>query len=208
MKGPMPSPIGHALAGLAVAWIAEPSPTDRSPVSPASTDTRASDNATAGPVAGLGVPPSWHLPLICLTLAVLPDVDLVYQPVHRTATHSVGAAILVIIIAAAVTRWVNGRINWHMALLCGAAYGTHILLDWLGVDQNEPAGVQALWPFNGRFFISPWTIFPGTERDDPLSTLALIRNAKAAATELAVMGPIVWMARRWRRVKAVNASQA
>ena len=99
----------------------------------------------------------WHellarpLTLVCIALAVLPDIDLLYPPMHRTATHSVGAVVLVTIIAAGVTGWVTGRINWRIALVCAAAYASHILTDWLGTDRNyAPYGIQMFWPFGKR----------------------------------------------------------
>jgi inner membrane protein len=77
----MPSPIGHALTGVAIAW------TDRLPETPS--DRR--------------------LLVICLVLAAAPDLDLLVPGAHRTATHSLAAMVLVTIVAAAVTgevtRW-------------------------------------------------------------------------------------------------------
>src|SRR5262245_26628801 len=105
----MPTPIGHMLAGVATAWSAEPPQRKHR----------------------LGLSP---LTRACALLAALPDADLVYPPVHRTFSHSLGAALVVAIIAAAVTRWVTrrGAAALRMALVCGAAYGSHVLLDWLG----------------------------------------------------------------------------
>jgi membrane-bound metal-dependent hydrolase YbcI (DUF457 family) len=60
----------------------------------------------SGTTARLGraettIPPG--VTLSCVALAVLPDADLLYMPIHRTATHSIGATILVTILAIAVT---------------------------------------------------------------------------------------------------------
>src|SRR5262245_60666953 len=91
VKTDMPSTVGHALAGVAVAWTADLLPGNRPyRPRPASAAERAS-----GP-----------LTLVCAVLAALPDADLLFG-VHRTATHSVGALALVIIVAAAVTERVT-----------------------------------------------------------------------------------------------------
>lgn len=178
----MPTPIGHALAGLAVAVSS-----DRSP--------------GRGPLSRFVRRP---LTLLCITLAVLPDADLLYQPIHRTVTHSVGATILVTIIAAAVTGWVTGRITWRIALVCGAAHASHLVTDWLGTDRNyAPYGIQMFWPFSDGWFISGWDVFLPVERRHLFSVETLQINVAAALRELAIFGTlilVVWFARsRYRR---------
>src|SRR3972149_4119594 len=125
----MPTPIGHALAGIAVACAASSRP-------------RRPHRALGGPLV-----------LVCAAIAVLPDVDLLYPPIHRTVTHSVTATALVAIIAAAVTAWVTGRISWRIALACAAAHASHIVTDWLGTDRNyAPYGIQLFWPFDAGWY--------------------------------------------------------
>jgi len=183
----VPSPLGHALGGVAVAWAGDGDP-------------------STGPQPRA----STALTLACAALAVSPDLDLLFRGFHRTAMHSVTAALLVTIIAAGVTGWVNGRIDRRAALLCGLAYASHLLLDWLGADPTPPHGLQLLWPFSHAWFIAPWTIFPGTERRTILSAAAMLTNLKAAAVELALLGPLVtWLgARRTRTTRRAAASRA
>jgi membrane-bound metal-dependent hydrolase YbcI (DUF457 family) len=126
-------------------------------------------------------------------LAMLPDIDLVYQPMHRTGMHSVGAAIGVLIVAAGVTRWVTGRIDSRVSLLCATAYSTHILLDWLGTDPFGPSGIQALWPFS-------------RERRHLLSWATFFTNARAAAFEIIVIGSLALMI-RWIGAARTRARQ-
>ena len=186
----MPTPIGHAMAGVAAAWIADLVPGDR---------------------AGRTAPPSasWYrragsgLTLACACLATLPDIDLVWLPwfprQHRTITHSIGAVIVVGVVAAIVrkvsdTTWgtalhTGGRRVRHIrvALMCAAAYATHLLLDWLGVDNYPPYGLQALWPFSDAWFISGLDIFRQTARRQ-LTTPAVIHlNLFAIAQETAIL---------------------
>lgn len=174
----MPTPIGHALAGLAVAWSAEPS-----------NKTQPLGRALARP-----------LTLVCIALAVLPDIDLLYPPMHRTATHSIGAVILVTIIAACVTGWVTGRINWRLALVCTAAYASHIVTDWLGTDRSyAPYGIQMFWPFDKGWYISGWDVFPPVERQNPFSAATIRTDMTAAMREIVILGFVVlavWLARQ------------
>jgi inner membrane protein len=174
----MPSPIGHALAGLATAWALAP------------------ETDLVGPTTSSAL--KNRLVLACAGLAALPDIDLVLPFRHRTVTHSVGAVIVVMIIAAIVTGRVTRRRVAPTVTLCGAAYATHLLLDWLAADRFFPYGLQALWPFSDRFFISGWDIFAQTERLRLLSGPVLRQNGAAIAGELAILGPIVlaiWLIR-------------
>ena len=162
MIGPsMPSPIGHALAGVAVVWTVTPRAERR-------------------------------LMLAAAALAALPDVDLMHPDWHRAVTHSIGAVAVVTIITAVVTGWVTRRIAWRVVLVCGAAYASHLLLDWLAADSFAPNGIRALWPFSDGWYISGWDLFRQTARRHIFTTAALVQNAKAIAQEIAILGPIVY----------------
>ena len=128
---------------------------------------------------------------VCMALAALPDADLLYQPIHRALTHSAGSTILITILAASVTGWVTGRRSIVFGLLCGVAWGSHVVLDWLGTDPTPPRGVQALWPFSDQWFISGLDIFRGTERRRLFSLASIVFNLQAVAQEIAIVGPIV-----------------
>src|SRR5262245_6985252 len=193
----MPSPLGHALAGLAVAWGSDLVPGRRhSRTAP----TNASFFSRAG---------GW-LTVGCVGLAVLPDLDLASQS-HRAFSHSIGAVIVVTIIAGAVTGWVTRRTDHRtssaltiprVAAMCGLAYATHLLLDWLAVDTRPPFGLQALWPFSQEYYLSGANLFPRTERRALLSITTFHTNLTAFVWELAIMLPIVVLL--WRvRVKTL-----
>jgi hypothetical protein len=89
---------------------------------------------------------------------------------------------------------------WVVALVCGAAQASHILLDWMGADWYNPPGIQALWPFSHGWFISGWDVFARIERRDPLSGPTMISNLKAGVREVALMAPVVaaawWLSQR------------
>jgi membrane-bound metal-dependent hydrolase YbcI (DUF457 family) len=194
----MPSPIGHALAGLTIAWAAGP---------PADSTTSADPGGRSTDPSGLRITP---LTWACLAAAVLPDLDLVHYPLHRTISHSFGFTLLIMIIAAGVTGWVTGRVRWRAALVVGAAHASHILLDWLGVDRFAPAGIEALWPVSHHWYISGWDVFLPTERRDVLSTRTFAINLRAAVRELAIMGTIAaatWSVRRRRRSRVQSSAQ-
>jgi membrane-bound metal-dependent hydrolase YbcI (DUF457 family) len=159
----MPSPIGHILAGVATVWSA--------------------DVATGRPTPARTV-------LVCAALAAMPDADLVIRGSHRTATHSLTAVVVVFIVAAAVTGQVT---RWRTALVCAAAYASHLLLDWLGVDGYPPRGIQMLWPFSDAWFISDWDVFRQTARQQLLTAPVIRTNLLAIAQELAILVPVLYL---------------
>lgn len=163
----MPSPLAHALAGMSIVW------------------------------SGDAVAPSSMVPRSRLTIvwaaavaAMLPDADLVNPAIHRMMTHSVTAVGLVLVAVAAVTKYLTGRVDLRTSLTCAGAYGSHLLLDWLGADLKEPPGIQLLWPFSDRWFISDWRVFGAMERSDMFSLRTIVWNLKAVAWELLVLVPI------------------
>jgi membrane-bound metal-dependent hydrolase YbcI (DUF457 family) len=148
---------------------------------------------------------------LCAGLAALPDADLLIPgalmpAAHRTFTHSVTAACVIFIVAAAVTGQVTrlraGRFGvqarWRTATICGLAYATHLLLDWLGADNFAPYGIQMFWPWSDRWFISNLDVFRQTARRAFFTAPIIRQNAIAVAQELAILVPIVavlWLVR-------------
>jgi membrane-bound metal-dependent hydrolase YbcI (DUF457 family) len=117
---------------------------------------------------------------------------------HRTATHSLTAVAVVFIVAAAVTGQVT---RWRTAALCAAAYSSHLLLDWLGVDNFPPRGIQLLWPFSDGWYISNLDIFRQTARHYLWTAPVIRTNLLAIAQEVAILLPIlfaVWLIARRR----------
>ena len=178
----MPSPVGHAVAGVIVALASEKS-------------ARLRPRPTSSAIL-------WTLLLVCAFLAALPDIDYIYPEYHRGPTHSISAVVMVTLIAAGVTRLITGSFAWRVAAVCGLAYFSHIVMDWLGEDPTATPGVMALWPMSDRLFISGWDWFRSTWRIDPLAPLNFVHNAKTLAQELILLGPILfWLL--WRRAKTI-----
>jgi membrane-bound metal-dependent hydrolase YbcI (DUF457 family) len=175
----VPSPVGHALAGLAAAWAVTPRRC-RTPWDNGSADVRTSRRT----VLGLAV------------LGMLPDADLVFGT-HSTYTHSLGAILVVAAIATAVGRQIHRRQTWQLAVMATMAYASHPLLDWLGTDTSPPIGIMALWPFSDRFYKAPVSWFLPVSRE--FGTRGFwIGVPVAVAYEIAVLGPLLYVVWRWR----------
>jgi membrane-bound metal-dependent hydrolase YbcI (DUF457 family) len=170
----MASPIGHAIAGVLVAWSADVF----NPAGPGSRATKTGFHVLVG-----------GLTLAAAVLAAAPDLDLLFIRFHRTATHS----LLSVAVVAGVAMLAAARLRRPVirtAIVCAAAWGSHMLLDWLSVDRSTPNGIQILWPFDSTWFISGWDVFPGTERRRLFSRATIATNAAAVAAELIILAPL------------------
>jgi inner membrane protein len=170
----MPSTIGHALAGVTVVWAA---------------DALVPDPKLSQARGGV-------LTMAVAAIAAAPDLDLIFG-VHRTVTHSIGATIAVALAAAVVAAAVRAPVL-RVAIVCAAAHGSHIVLDWLSVDRFPPYGLQALWPFSEQWFISGKDWFRQTDHTHAFTRQGLRTNLLAVSQEIAILAPIAcgaWLVR-------------
>ena len=171
----MPSPVGHALGGLIAGWLV------------------GGISRSAAPRSRAISRPPWREVALFAGLAVAPDLDLLVGA-HSTYSHSVGAVIAVGLTALAVTRGKRPL----LALACAAAWGSHLLLDWLGSDTTPPLGIMALWPFTREFYQSPVGVFSAISRRYWLPDFYTY-NTIAVLRELVILGPLAWLTWRLRR---------
>lgn len=168
----MPSPLGHACAGVAAGWLI--------------------DGCRVAPAGGLGVR-DWKPVLVFAGAGMLPDVDLLFGA-HSGPTHGVGAALIV----AGATFGLSRR--WRLALAIGLAYASHILLDWLGTDTKAPIGIMALWPFTRDYYESSLHVFMGVSRQFR-SPNFWSYNLRALFREVIVLVPVLLAVAILRRRK-------
>ena len=140
----MPSPIAHALGGVAAAWTIDLLPGNRTWTATPTTEKGWWASAGGG------------LTALCAALGTAPDLDFL-AGAHRTVTHSVTAVVVVGIVSAVVAA-VSARHVLRVALMCAAAYGSHLILDLVTVD-HVTNGIQLFWPFSPRPFITTWNVF-------------------------------------------------
>ncbi|HEV2147784.1 MAG TPA: metal-dependent hydrolase [Longimicrobiaceae bacterium] len=102
--------------------------------------------------------PRWRAWAVGAALAVVPDLDFVLDLVlqrgatyHGTFTHSLVATLVVALAAGALA----GR-RW--ALLAGAGYGSHLLVDLL--DDRGRTNVLVWWPLSDERPLAIARVFP------------------------------------------------
>jgi inner membrane protein len=164
----MPSPLGHALAGIAAGWLLDP------------------------PRAGAGGRLAFSLrhAVILGFAGMAPDLDLLVGA-HSGPTHGLGAAVLAGSLALMLARPGAGQ-SRRVLFACAVAlaYSSHTLLDWLGHDTTPPIGIMALWPFSREYFESPLHIFEAITRRYWLPGFWR-HNLPAMARELAIIAPVL-----------------
>jgi inner membrane protein len=139
-------------------------------------------------------------PIIFGAVAAAPDLDLLIG-LHRMYVHSIGATVAVLIVA----RLALGPGQWRLALAVAAAWGSHLVLDWLGNDTSAPYGLMALWPFTDAYYQSSLHLFDAVSRRYWLPQEFIWHNLAAALKEVVVVGPFAlasYLLARWRRLRA------
>jgi membrane-bound metal-dependent hydrolase YbcI (DUF457 family) len=150
---------------------------------------------------------AWRRAAVFMFVGNLPDFDFLVgfalgRPgmVHRGVSHTVLAAVVFGVAAGAIATW-RGRERFARAALAfGAAYGSHLVLDWLTIDTRPPAGGQFLWPFTDAYFIAPFPIFTeiyidGRTRAGFLGTVLAWQSVVVLAREVVMVGAVVALAR-------------
>lgn len=173
----MPSPIGHALAGLTLGWAVAPPP-----------DLRRA---------------AWTQAAIFAALGAAPDLDLLIGR-HRAESHSIGAAMIVAT-AAMLMRWPVARSRARVWVAVFAAWASHIVLDAIATDRGAPFGIMAWWPFSREYFLTTWELFLPIPRRwyEPAWAWQVMR---AAMREVAILAPIAAVT-YWTRVRTTRTAR-
>jgi inner membrane protein len=168
----MPSPVGHVIAGVASGWL-----------------VRGAPQKAAG----------WREACLFGALGAAPDLDLLVGA-HSGPTHSIGAAVIVGLVAFAVSRprgqggrAPGGSGTFLLAFACAAAYGSHVLLDWLSRDSTAPIGIMALWPFDTAHYESDLHLFLAVSRRYHQGWTFVRQNALALVRELVILVPVLML---------------
>jgi membrane-bound metal-dependent hydrolase YbcI (DUF457 family) len=170
----LPSPVGHALAGLTIHALA----------------ARNRDDLFDVRRAGLIV-----------TAALAPDLDLLLRFVdgrnhHQAESHSLGFALIAAAAAALIALWRRWPRPGQLGLLAGAGWASHLLLDYLGKDTHPPIGIMALWPATSAYFKFPWPLFSDIGRTLAWETVR--HNLAAVAWETLLLSPLLVLCWRHR----------
>jgi membrane-bound metal-dependent hydrolase YbcI (DUF457 family) len=165
----MPTPVGHALGGLAASWFAE---------------------SAAGKRSWPSIVP---LAIASAAVGMSPDLDLLLGS-HRTYTHSIAGVAVAGFVAWLFMRRRRMPRAVGVAIAIAAAYASHLLLDWLGKDSSSPPGLMALWPFSSRFYISGIDLFGEVSRRYWKPDEFIVGNFLVVGRELVILLPFIALA--------------
>ena len=181
----MPSPVGHALIGLAAANIV----------------LRQKLYQSVG----------WLLFVVFAANAA--DLDFLpgwlagdINRFHHGISHSIGMAFIFACLCVFISRRFTEQSRW-VFILALVLYLSHLLADYLGVDRVEPYGAPFLWPLSEQYYLAPLQLFQPIEHgnlgETSLSVFAKIfslKNLLAVLIEVIIIGPLwgvtLWFSRR------------
>lgn len=178
----MPTPVGHALAGLAI-WAVSERPK---------------------PLKDMLNARSLGWAAFCVVATNIPDADFILLTesglklsgkYHHGVTHSIGFAVG---LGALVWAWAKIRKSQFVAraaILTTCCYAIHIFMDMLNIDSYPVNGIglPALWPLSNTYYILP--IFPGASRGNILS----LYNVVSVGLEVLIYGSVLLAALMWGR---------
>lgn len=176
----MPSPVGHTLGAFSVLVALEPD----------IVTSRYKTNIALGAAFVFGS---------------LADADFVVAHFstapylrHHYFSHSIPFAICFTLLCWIILKCFRSRNAGKFAGLIGAAYSSHLLLDYFADDGSKPYGIPLFWPFTNRHFIAPFNLFYSIHRGE-FSDIFSMHNLIGVLIEIAVMAPITLILILWAR---------
>jgi len=176
----MPSPVGHTLGAFSALLALEPD----------IVTSRYKTNIALGAAFVFGS---------------LADADFVVAHFttapylrHHYFSHSIPFAICFTLLCWIILKCFRLRNAGKIAGLIGAAYSSHLVLDYFADDGSKPYGIPLLWPFTNRHFIAPINLFYSIHRGE-FSDIFSMHNFVGILIEFAVMAPITAMIFWWAR---------
>jgi membrane-bound metal-dependent hydrolase YbcI (DUF457 family) len=84
---------------------------------------------------------------------------------HHGFTHSLGAAVIAGVMAAAAATWFRLQGAVRFGVLVAAAFASHVVLDMLSIGKSAYNAVPLFWPITNRIYTLPPSIFPDIQYD-------------------------------------------
>ena len=178
----MPSPLGHALGGIAAAWVAVPRRNWNAALILAATALAPDLDLLVGDHRGIS-----H----SLGAAVVAGlIGWIAAAVRQRRQPRLGSLEE----ATRIGSWSDpSALRWGVAI--GLAWASHIAFDWLSNDTRPPIGVMALWPITRDYYKAAIEIFPPVSRRWG-DVRFWQHNIYAAAMEVLIMTPLLLLVLR------------
>ena len=175
----MPSPIGHALGGIALAWAAVPRRNFNAAVVLAAAALAPDLDLLIGDHRGIS-----HSAGAALVVGAIAGLAA-KRGQTRVRPLSPGTGV----------RPGSDPFSARWALAIGLAWASHIALDWLSNDTRPPLGVMALWPVTYDYYKAAIEIFPPVSRQC-CGPRFWMYNLRAVVVEGLILTPLMLLALR------------
>jgi membrane-bound metal-dependent hydrolase YbcI (DUF457 family) len=123
---------------------------------------------------------------------------------HHWATHSLVAVLIFAGLVAPLAPAALGSPP-RRAVILGAAYGSHLLLDLLTVHLRIP-GIPLLWPFSSEVFISPVQVFSRIDHGASWHAFINWNNVMAVLSEAVLVGTPTVIFCVWRTLRPARSA--
>jgi membrane-bound metal-dependent hydrolase YbcI (DUF457 family) len=181
----MPSPVGHTLGAFSALLALEPD----------IVTSRYKTNIALGAAFVFGS-------LADADFVVAHFTNIPYLR-HHYFSHSIPFAICFTLLCWIILNCFRLRNAGKIAGLVGAAYSSHLVLDYFADDGSKPYGIPLLWPFTDRHFIAPINLFYSIHRGE-FSDIFSMHNLFGILIEFAVMAPITALLFWWARKRVAT----
>ena len=180
----MPTPVGHALAGIAAGSLY----TKDQPLVSKGRDV-----------------------VLFAVLGQLPDLDFIPGILtgqtdywHHGASHSIFAAVAAGLIFYLYGRTKGAGRRWGLTAFWVVL--SHVFLDAINADTSPPHGIPLFWPISNQYFLI-YPLFMDVWRNPPW-VQTIIHDLLAVGLELMVLGPVAAVSLLWRKRRFRKRSPA
>jgi membrane-bound metal-dependent hydrolase YbcI (DUF457 family) len=139
----------------------------------------------------------WRQVAILAAIGIAPDLDLLVGR-HSMETHSIGAAVLVGVLAA-WRRWPVASTRSRIFAAVLLAWLSHPLFDILALDTSTPLGVMLFWPFSREHLQTGWSVFAAISRRYWLDGFVSYTLLAIAREVIILLPPLLLILIGWRR---------
>ena len=133
-------------------------------------------------------------------IACLPDLDFIpgffvgrLGQFHHGISHSFATGAIFSIFAWLFFRWFARGISLNLCILVFLLYSSHVILDFVTLDNSVPYGVPLFWPWSHDSYQSPWLLLPNVQHTR--APLFSAHNLLLMVRELIIFFPLIGFVR-------------
>jgi membrane-bound metal-dependent hydrolase YbcI (DUF457 family) len=114
----------------------------------------------------------WFLIILYLFAAIIPDLGFIpgfiagnVNLYYHGISHSIGFAVLFAFVFTTFFDLIKRSPIWRNFIIFFSLYFSHIILDYLSMDNTAPYREPFFWPLSSEYYIAPFAFSPDIQRD-------------------------------------------